>query len=319
MIVIDGKVLVYSPISEEGIHKLKERFTVIMASPGSSTFSSELPSTTGLIGAGMKIDAAFLDQAPSLKVVSNISVGYENLEVYELSRRNILATNTPDVLTETTADAIFGLLLSTARRIPELDRYVKEGKWMRKIDSSLFGADVHGKTLGIIGMGKIGQAIAKRARFGFGMDILYHNRNRNLEAENWLGAVYSELDELLKQSDVVCLMAPQTPESIHLMDKREFGLMKQSSIFINGSRGTLVNESALAAALETGEIWAAGLDVYEREPIGEGHPFLALPNLVTLPHIGSATAETRHKMEELAIRNLIAGLIGERPPSLINQ
>lgn len=311
-------MIVYSPVSEEGIHKLKERFTVVVASPGSSTFSSELPTATGLIGTGLKIGAAFLNQAPSLKIVSNISAGYDNLDVEELTRRDVLATNTPDVLTETTADAIFGLLLSTARRIPELDRYVKEGKWTGKISPSQFGVDVHGKTLGIIGMGKIGQAIAKRARFGFEMEILYHSRKRNLEAEDLMNAAYVELDELLRQADFVCLMAPQTSETIHLMSRREFGLMKKTAIFINGSRGALVDESALAAALESGDIWAAGLDVYEHEPFGEGHPFLTLPNLVTLPHIGSATAETRLKMEELAIRNLIAGLLGERPPSLIN-
>ncbi|WP_262175212.1 2-hydroxyacid dehydrogenase [Saccharococcus sp. Marseille-Q5394] len=315
---MEEKVIVYSPVSEEGIHKLKERFNVVVSSPGSSTFTHELPAATGLIGTGLKIDAAFLDQVPSLKVVSNISAGYDNLDVEELTRRGILATNTPDVLTETTADAIFGLMLSTARRIPELDRYVKEGKWRGKLAPSQFGVDIHGKTLGIIGMGKIGQAIAKRARFGFGMDILYHNRKRNLEAENLLDAVYLEMDELLRQADVVCLMAPQTKDTIHLMGRREFGLMKETAIFINGSRGALVDESALAAALESREIWAAGLDVYEIEPIGEGHPFLILPNLVTLPHIGSATAETRFKMEELAIRNMIAGLVGDRPPSLIN-
>ena len=164
------------------------------------------------------MDAQLLDQAPLLKVVSNISVGYDNLDVTELTRRGILATNTPDVLTETTADTIFGLLIATARRIPELDKYVKEGQWNSRLSPSLFGVDVHGKKLGIIGMGKIGQAIAKRGHFGFGMEVLYHNRSRNPEAERELDATYLEMDDLLQQADFVCLMAPQTPETIGMME-----------------------------------------------------------------------------------------------------
>ncbi|MFC5604333.1 2-hydroxyacid dehydrogenase [Sporosarcina koreensis] len=313
------KVLVYSPISEEGARKLEERFTVVMATPDSPEFMKELSSATGLIGTGLKIDLALLERAPLLKVVSNISVGYDNFDVEELTRRGILATNTPDVLTETTADAIFGLLIATARRIPELDKYVKEGHWNARLSPSFFGVDVHGKKLGIIGMGKIGQAIAQRARFGFKMDILYHNRSRNLEAEEEFGATYLEMDDLLRQADFVCLMAPQTPETIGLISRREFKLMKKSTIFINGSRGGLVNEDDLAAALKEGYILAAGLDVYVQEPIAENHPFLSLPNLVTLPHIGSATSETREKMEKMACRDLIATLTGERPGALINE
>lgn len=313
------KVLVYSPISVDGIRELEEQFTVIMTTPDSRDFIEKLSSTTGLIGAGLKIDRVLLDRAPSLKVVSNISVGYDNLDVEELTRRGILATNTPDVLTETTADAVFGLLLATARRIPELDKYVKEGKWNARLHPSLFGVDVHGKTLGIIGLGKIGQAIARRAHFGFQMDILYHNRSRNLGAEKQYGATYLEMDDLLRQADFVCLMAPQTPETIGLMSRREFELMRDSAIFINGSRGGLVNEDDLVAALKEGEILAAGLDVYVQEPVAKDHPFLDIPNLVTLPHIGSATAETRANMEKMACRELIAALTGKRPGALINE
>lgn len=312
-------VLVYSPISVEGIRELEEQFTVIKATPDSRDFIEKLSLTTGLIGAGLKIDSVLLDQAPFLKVVSNISVGYDNLDVEELTRRGILATNTPDVLTETTADAVFGLLLATARRIPELDKYVKEGKWDARLHPSLFGVDVHGKTLGIIGLGKIGQAIARRAHFGFQMDILYHNRSRNLGAEKQYGATYLEMDDLLRQADFVCLMAPQTPDTIGLMSRREFELMKNSAIFINGSRGGLVNEDDLTAALKEGEILAAGLDVYVQEPVAKDHPFLDLPNLVTLPHIGSATAETRANMEKMACRDFIAAMTGNRPGALINE
>ncbi|MGN7385396.1 2-hydroxyacid dehydrogenase [Sporosarcina sp. SAFN-015] len=313
------KVLIYSPLPEDRIRELEEQFAVVIAKPGTSEFEDELPTITGLIGRGLEVDSRLLDQAPLLKVVSNISVGYDNLDIEELTRRGILATNTPDVLTETTADAIFGLLIATARRIPELDKYVKEGQWHARLSPSLFGVDVHGKTLGIIGMGKIGQAIARRAHFGFQMDILYHNRSRNLEAEKQYGATYLEMDDLLRQADFVCLMAPQTPETINLMSRREFELMKNSAIFINGSRGGLVNEDDLAAALKEGEILAAGLDVYVQEPIAKDHPFLDLPNLVTLPHIGSATAETRANMEKMACRDFIAALTGKRPGALINK
>ena len=312
------QVMIYSAMPDGCVAELEKQFEVVTAAPGSPEFEQALPSSLGLIGSGLVVDSALLDRAPSLRIVSNISAGYDNLDIDELTNRGILATNTPDVLTETTADAIFGLLISTARRIPELDRYVKEGSWTGKIDNSLFGVDVHGKTLGIIGMGKIGQAVAERARFGFRMEILYHNRTRKPEAEAKLDAVYRDLEDLLRQSDFVCLMAPQTPETIRMIGEREFGLMKESAIFINGSRGALVDENALVEALTSGRILAAGLDVFEKEPIGISHPLLSLPNAVTLPHIGSATSETRLEMARLAIQNLIEGLSGKTPPSLIN-
>ncbi|EMR06991.1 Glyoxylate/hydroxypyruvate reductase B [Bhargavaea cecembensis DSE10] len=312
------QVMIYSAMPDGCVAELEKQFEVVTAAPGSPEFEQALPSSLGLIGSGLVVDSALLDRAPSLRIVSNISAGYDNLDIDELTNRGILATNTPDVLTETTADAIFGLLISTARRIPELDRYVKEGSWTGKIDNSLFGVDVHGKTLGMIGMGKIGQAVAERARFGFRMEILYHNRTRKPEAEAKLDAVYRDLEDLLRQSDFVCLMAPQTPETIRMIGEREFGLMKESAIFINGSRGALVDENALVEALTSGRILAAGLDVFEKEPIGISHPLLSLPNAVALPHIGSATSETRLEMARLAIQNLIEGLSGKTPPSLIN-
>lgn len=312
------QVIVYSAMPNECVAELEKQFDVVTAAPGSPDFEQALPSASGLIGSGLSVDPAILNRAPSLKVVSNISAGYDNLDIGELARRGILATNTPDVLTETTADAIFGLLISTARRIPELDRYVKEGSWTGKISKAMFGVDVHGKTLGIIGMGKIGQAVAERARFGFRMEILYHNRTRRPKAEEKLDATYLDLDGLLRKSDFICLMAPQTPETIRMIGTREFGMMKTSAIFINGSRGALVDETALVEALKSGKILAAGLDVFEKEPIGKSHPLLSMPNAVTLPHIGSATSETRDEMARLAVQNLIAGLNGKTPPSLIN-
>jgi gluconate 2-dehydrogenase len=235
----------------------------------------------------------------------------------ELSKRNIIATNTPDVLNDTVADTIFGLLLATARRMPELDQFVKNGEWKETLKEDHFGVDVHHKTLGIIGMGGVGSAIAKRAHFGFDMDILYHGRSRKEEEEQTYNATYCSLEELLQKSDFVCLMTPLTPQTEGLMGKREFELMKQSAIFINGSRGKTVDEEALINALRAEEILGAGLDVFAQEPVSPANPLLSMKNVVTLPHIGSATAETRLKMAMLGAENLVAGLKGETPPNLI--
>ncbi|WP_102347822.1 2-hydroxyacid dehydrogenase [Bacillus sp. Marseille-P3661] len=281
-------------------------------------FIAALKDANGLIGSGLKVDKELLDQAPSLKVVSNVSVGYNNLDIDELTKRNIIATNTPDVLTDTTADTIFGLLLATARRLPELDALVKNKQWNAIIGEDLYGVDVHHKTLGIIGMGRIGQGIAKRAHLGFDMNILYHNRSRNEKAETEYNATYCELDELLQQADYVCLMTPLTPETEGLIGKREFSLMKKSAIFINGSRGETVVERDLIEALQNGTILAAGLDVFEQEPINKDNPLLEMKNVVTLPHIGSATYETRFNMAKLAAENLVKGVMGEIPPNKIN-
>lgn len=280
-------------------------------------FLHELKNAQGLLGSGLKIDKELLDQAPQLKIVCNTSVGYDNLDIEELSARGIMATNTPDVLNDTVADTLIGLLLATARRIPEMDQLVKNGGWNSMIGEELFGVDVHHKTLGIIGMGAVGTTIAKRAHLGFDMQILYHNRSRNEEAEKQYGATYCSLDELLKESDYVCLMTPLTPATENLMGKREFKLMKETAIFINGSRGKTVDEEALVQALKSGEILAAGLDVFVEEPVQPDHPLLSLENVVTLPHIGSATYETRMKMAMLGATNLVAGLQDKTPPNLI--
>ena len=280
-------------------------------------FLEELKDAQGILGSGLKVDKELLDQAPYLKIVCNTSVGYDNLNMEELAKRGIMATNTPDVLNDTVADTIFGLLLSTARRMPELDHWVKTGQWESDLEEKWFGVDVHHKVLGIIGMGAIGSAIAKRAHLGFDMEILYHNRSRNEEAEQKYGATYCSMEDLLKQSDFVCLMTPLTPQTEKMMGKREFELMKETAIFINGSRGKTVDEEALIHALQTGEILAAGLDVFVQEPVKVDNPLLSMKNVVTLPHIGSATYETRLKMAILAATNLVAGLQGEIPATLI--
>lgn len=315
------KVIVYRRVPNDIIENLTSQFEVVyfehLHDRNYQEFLKELQTADGLLGASMKMNQELLEMAPNLKIISNISVGYDNLDLNELRRRGIKATNTPGVLVDTTADTIFGLLLATARRIPELDHYVKKGEWSGTIGESLFGVDVHHKTLGIIGMGSIGRAIAKRGHFGFDMNILYHNRSRKEEIENEFSAEYCELDDLLKNSDYVCLMTPYTPETDKMIGERELRLMKRSAIFINGSRGKNVDEQALIKALKEQWILAAGLDVYEQEPIAKENPLLTLPNVVTLPHIGSATKETRDKMARLAADNLIAGLTGNVPPNLI--
>jgi glyoxylate/hydroxypyruvate/2-ketogluconate reductase len=316
------KVVIYKKIPQEVLSYIKEYCLVSyyehLESWSNTEFLNDLKDAHGMLGSGMNINKELLDRAPQLKIVCNTSVGYNNFDMDELTLRGIMATNTPDVLTDTTADTIFGLLLSAARRICEMDRYVKDGKWNKLIGEDLFGIDVHHKVLGILGMGRIGTAIAKRANLGFDMEILYHNRSRNENAEQLYGAKKTELEDLLSKSDFVCLMTPLTEETKNLISYREFELMKKNAIFINGSRGETVNEEALVKALTTRQIAGAGLDVYKEEPINPNHPLLKLNNTVTLPHMGSATAETRSKMAFLAAENLVRGLSGEIPPSLIN-
>jgi len=313
--------VVYRELPEQVLSFLKNKFNVSyfpnLDDGNYQDFLSELQTAQGLLGASMKIDQEILDQAPQLKVISNISVGYDNLNLEELKKRGILGTNTPGVLDDTTADTVFGLLLATARRMPELDHYVKSGRWEGTKGEDLFGVDVHHKTLGIIGMGSIGRAVAKRARFGFDMEILYHNRSRNEEAENKFDATYCTLDDLLKKSDFVCLMVPHTPQTEKMIGEREFNLMKESAIFINGSRGKNVDEAALIKALQEKKILRAGLDVFEIEPIEKDNPLLSLPDVVTLPHIGSATNETRASMAKLAAENMAIALEGKTPPNII--
>ena len=316
-----SKVIVYKKLDKKVLDFIQNTCEVVyfekLDSQTYPVFLEELKDAQGILGSGLKVDKELLDQAPYLKIVCNTSVGYDNLNMEELAKRGIMATNTPDVLNDTVADTVFGLLLSTAKRVPELDHWVKKGQWKSDLEEKWFGVDVHHKVLGIIGMGAIGSVIAKRAHLGFDMEILYHNRSRNEEAEQKYGATYCSMEDLLKQSDFVCLMTPMTPQTEKMMGKREFELMKETAIFINGSRGKTVDEDALIHALQTGEILAAGLDVFVEEPVKLDNPLLSMKNAVTLPHIGSATYETRLKMEILAATNLVAGLQGEIPATLI--
>ncbi|MFC0235734.1 2-hydroxyacid dehydrogenase [Fictibacillus phosphorivorans] len=257
-----------------------------------------------------KIDSELLDEAYSVKVIANLAVGYDNIDVAAAKQKGITVCNTPDVLTDSTADLAFSLILATARRIVESANYVKEGKWNSWGPLLLAGADVHHKTIGIVGMGRIGEAVARRAK-GFDMKILYHNRNRKPDAEISLGAEYREFHELLKQSDFVVSLAPLTSETKGMFNEEAFQSMKNSSIFINVGRGATVDESALIEALRNQEIAGAGLDVFQQEPIEVDHPLLSMKQVVALPHIGSASVETRMKMAELACRNITNILDGK--------
>jgi gluconate 2-dehydrogenase len=277
----------------------------------------KLAEADGLFTSGRRIDSSLLAMAPKLKAVSTSSVGYNHFDIEAMKARGVIGTNTPNVLDETVADLVFALILSAARRVPEMDRYVKEGRWQPRDGESLFGTDVHHKSLGIIGMGRIGEAIARRAKFGFQMDIRYCNRSRKETAEEQFGAVYMSLEELLRTSDFVVLMTPLTPETTHMIGREQFKMMKRTAIFINASRGQTVDETALIEALRDGTILAAGLDVFEREPVAADNPLLQLPNAVTLPHIGSATASTRFDMAMLAARNLVLAVTGGTPPNIV--
>lgn len=263
------------------------------------------------------IDASLLEKGKHLRIVSNMAVGYNNIDVQEATRRGIMITNTPGVLTETTADLTFALLMMTARRMEESTQFLRKGEWKTWSPMLLAGQDIYGATLGIVGMGRIGEALAKRAK-GFEMKLLYHNRSRKRDVEEELGIEYRSLDALLKESDFVCVMTPYTPETKNLIGKKEFNMMKQTAILINTARGGIVDEDALYEALIHKKIWAAGLDVFETEPLSPNHPLLTLPTLVALPHIGSATVKTRHQMARLAALNLIEALSGKIPTHLVN-
>lgn len=264
-----------------------------------------------------RVDAELLDRAPRLRVVANVAVGYDNIDVAACTARGVLVTNTPDVLTETTADLAFALLLAAARRIVEGQKLIERGEWRNWHLYFMTGVDVYGATLGIIGAGRIGSAVARRAR-GFGMRVIYHNRRPNPALEAEVGAGYRTLDDLLRESDFVVLLAPLTAETRGMIGERELGLMKPTAVLVNAARGPLVDEAALYRALKDRRIYAAGLDVFEREPIGPDHPLLSLPNCVCVPHIGSATVATRTRMATLAAENLVAALTGRRPPSPVN-
>lgn len=258
-----------------------------------------------------KVDESLLENATGLKVIANLAVGYDNINITLAESKGIVVTNTPDVLTETTADLTFGLLLSTARRIVEASDYIKQGKWENWSPFLLAGNDIFQKNIGIVGMGRIGEAVARRAK-GFGMNIAYHNRSRKYEAERILDATYLDFDELITISDFVVNLVPLTNQTRYLFNEAVFEKMKDSAIFINASRGQTVNEQDLYKALINNKIKAAGLDVFEDEPIGQNHPLVGLDQVVCLPHIGSASVETRSIMVKLSLENIDLVLAGKK-------
>lgn len=264
------------------------------------------------------VEKELFESAPNLKIVAQMAVGFDNIDLLEATKHGVLVTNTPEVLTETTADFAWALIMAVARRVVEADNYVRSGKW--KVPwhpAMLVGRDVYGATIGIVGAGRIGQAVARRSK-SFNMRILYFNTSPRPELEESLDAKRMELNELLKESDFVTIHVPLTKQTTHLIDADKLGLMKKSAYLINNSRGAVVDERALYEALRAGKIAGAGLDVFEEEPVSLTNPLLKLQNVVLAPHISSASVETRARMAEMVAENLIAFFRGEKPPNLVN-
>ena len=314
------KVLVTREIPSAGLRVL-EGFDVAVLSEGPPERGELLEAVRGVAGilstVTETVDTELMDAAGGdLRVIANMAVGYDNVDLDAAGERGVVVTNTPEVLNETTADTAFMLLLAAARRLGEAERLLRSGGWDAWGPMQLTGPDVWGKKLGVVGFGRIGQALAHRAR-GFDMEVLYHDQYRNESAEQETGTQYLELEELLETADFISVHTPLTPETRHLIGPGELDLMKPTAILVNSSRGPVVDEAALADALEQGSIFAAGLDVYEEEP--EVHPkLLELENVVLAPHIGSASIETRDKMAVLAAENLVAVLRGEDPTTPVD-
>jgi glyoxylate reductase len=263
-----------------------------------------------------RVDAGLLEAAPYLRVVSNYAIGYDNVDLVAATKRGVMVTNTPDVLTETAADFAFALILAAARRMVESEQYVKAGRWRTWGPEILLGRDVYGSTLGIVGMGRIGQAVVRRAR-GFGMRILYAGSRRKPDLEHTEGIIFVPLEQLLIESDIVSLHCPLNDDTYHLIDRDALELMKSNAILVNTARGQIIDTRALVDVLRAKPMVAA-LDVTDPEPLPTNHPLLALPNAIVTPHVASATMQTRTRMGLMAAQNIIAALQGERPPFLVN-
>lgn len=315
-------VVLYHPVPEPLLHELHSHFELTVFENVTETnreaFLSAAMGADGLIGMGLPVETRELRGAKRLRVIATISTGYDSFDVAELTANNVVLMNLYDPLTETTADVAFALIMSAGRRLVEFDRKVRRGEWLKPVDPSWFGLDIHGKTLGIVGMGRIGSAIAKRGALGCGMSILYTARSTKPEAERAFAARRCELDELLRESDYVCIVVPLTAETKHLIGERELKLMKPTGILVNIARGAVVDEAALAQALANRTIYGAGLDVYEVEPLPEDSPLLALENVVLAPHIGSATKETRDAMAVYAGESLIDYMIHGKARNVVN-
>lgn len=316
------KIYITRKLPEEIVEPLREKFDVHMwHSENIGMTYEEIKTNAKDVDAlwtmlSDNIDCALIESLSNVKVISNFAVGYNNIDIDAAKERGIVVTNTPGVLTETTADLTFALLLATARRITEVEQEIRTGKWTSWSPMQYTGMDIFGATLGVIGMGRIGEAVARRAK-GFDMNVLYHNRSRKLDAEETYGLTYAELDDLLKQSDFVILLTPLTPETKGLIGKRELNLMKETAAIINVARGGIVDEQALYEALVSKKIWAAGLDVFEQEPVPVDHPLLTLPNVTVSPHIGSASIRTRLAMMQMNAKDIEAVLENSEPQNRI--
>ncbi len=316
-------IFITRKLPDELVAPLKEKFTVRMWD------SEEVAVTKAVLREEIAqvdalwtmltdaIDRDMLESATHLKVISNLAVGFNNIDLEAAKEKGIIVTNTPDVLTETTADLAVGLLLATARRFNSAEKDLRQGGWLSWTPMGFTGMDVHGTTIGIIGMGRIGEAVARRAK-GFNMRVLYHNRNRKLETEEKYDVEYAELDDLLKQADHVVILVPFTAETKGMIGERELSLMKKTATLISVSRGGIVDEVALYDALKNETIFAAGLDVFETEPIPLRHPLLTLPNVTAVPHIGSASVQTRRAMMKMNVEAITDVLEGREPKNQVN-
>lgn len=315
-------VFITRKLPDELVAPLKEKFTVRMwdsedVAVTKTVLREEISQADALwTMLSDTINRDMLESATNLKVISNLAVGFNNIDTEAAKEKDIIVTNTPDVLTETTADLAFGLLLATARRFNSAEKELREGGWLSWTPMGFTGMDVHGTTIGIIGMGRIGEAVARRAK-GFNMHVLYHNRSRKLETEEEFGVEYAELDNLLKRADHVVILVPFTEETKGMIGERELSLMKKTATLISVSRGGIVDEVALYDALKNETIFAAGLDVFETEPIPVGHPLLALPNVTAVPHIGSASVETRRTMMKMNVEAITDVLEGIEPKNRV--
>lgn len=300
----------------ELLDKLKRDFDVVHfvrlgSDDDRKAFREAMSRAVAFIGSNVPFTRELLEQSPNIKVVASVSVGVDNYDVDALHERGIVLTNTPDVLTEATADTGFLLLMMTARRASEMNRMVLDGRWKVSPGSDLFGVDLKGKTLGIVGMGRIGQAVAQRGHFGFGMPVIFQNRSAKPEVETQLDARQVELETLFKEADFICVTVPLSAETEGLVGRELLSLTKPKAIFVNIARGKVVREQELIECLKDGTLYYAGLDVFEKEPLPTDSPLMTMDNVVCLPHIGSATHETRGAMCDLAAENALNVLAGK--------
>lgn len=321
--MLKPKAYITRELPERGLKTIKQHFDVEVwpeyAPPPKGVIIEKAKNVDVLVSLlSDKIDAEVFNAAPKLKIVSQLAVGFDNIDIPEATKRGIYVTNTPEVLTDTTADFAWALLMAVARRVVEADKYVRTGKW--KVGwhpAMLQGRDVHGATIGIVGAGRIGYAMAKRAT-GFGMKILFYDVIPRPEIEKDLGAKKVDLDTLLKEADFVSLHVPLMKETHHLMNTEKLKLMKKTAYLINNARGPVVDEKALYEALKEGRIAGVGLDVFEQEPTSVDNPLLKLDNVVVAPHISSASYETRSEMSKMVADNLVSFFDGKKPPNLVN-